>query len=140
MLLDEIRSVTTNSGKSEVRKFGLSIGTIFGMVAIYLFWQEKEVAQLVAYTGVAFFAVGWLLPVALKPVYITWMCFAVLMGFIMTKLILFVLYSLVFTPAGLMLRLLGKDPLKERIEPTKTTYWIQRERGALDPKSLENQY
>ncbi|MFQ5641391.1 MAG: SxtJ family membrane protein [bacterium] len=140
MLLDEIKSVLSNAHKTELRKFGLTLGVFFSIVAGVLLWKESDTYRVLAVISGVFMAAGFLLPIALKPVYVVWMSFAVAMGFIMTRLILTLLYSLVFTPAGLVMRLLGKDPLSEAIESERESYWLPREKGKFTPQSVERQF
>lgn len=140
MLLNEIKNVLNTANKKELHKFGITIGIFLFMVAAYLFWKDRPAAEYVAYVSGGFLVLALVVPITLKPVYIAWMSFAIVMGFIMTRVILSILYGVVFTPAGLVVRLLRKDPLNEKIEPEATTYWIPRVRKPISPKSLENQF
>lgn len=140
MIREEIIGVIQKASARELRKFGITIGAFLLIVAGILFWKELASARYIAYIAGAFLLLGVAVPVVLKPIYIIWMSFAVVMGFIMSHVILGIVFGLVFTPAGLVMRLLGKDPLKERIDPDAKSYWIPRERKPFDPKSLERQY
>ena len=62
------------------------------------------------------------------------------LGWFNTRLILTVMFYLLFTPIGLVLRLLGKDLLNRKIEPNAETYWIDREEEAFDRKRYEKQF
>lgn len=90
--------------------------------------------------ALGYYLFGWMVPVVLKSIYIVWMSAAATMGFIMTRIILSVLFLFLFTPASLAMRILRKDPLKEKIEPNKQSYWIKRKSISLDSNSIENQY
>ena len=135
MLLTDIKNVVSAADKRELRKFGITIGVFLLIVSAFFFWREKSFAQYIAYTGAGFLIVGLTFSTLLKPVYIVWMTFAVIMGFIMTRVILTLFYSIVFVPAGLIIRLIGKDPLKEKIDTKAESYWIIRERGNYEKKS-----
>ena len=80
------------------------------------------------------------MPVILKPVYRVWMTLAVVMGFIMTRVILSVVYYLVMTPIGLAMRLFGKDPMHRRIDPEASSYWIEKSYDDESPERLEKYY
>ncbi len=140
MIREEIIRVIRKASGKELRKFGITIGVFLFIVAGVLFWKQLESARYVAYIAGAFLLLGLAVPIVLKPIYIIWMSSAVVMGFIMSHVILGIVFGLVFTPAGLVMRLLGKDPLKEKIDPNAKSYWIPRERKPFDPKSLERQY
>ncbi len=47
-------------------------------------------------------------------------------GWVVTHVLLTAIFLLVVTPIGLLLRLLGKDPLARRIEPAADSYWVER--------------
>jgi hypothetical protein len=43
-------------------------------------------------------------------------------------------------PTGIILRLLGKDPLRLRMDPTAESYWIKRDPPGPASESLNNQF
>jgi len=140
MLYDEIKNVIVSADKKKLRQFGLTIGFFILIVSIYFFFKKKDVGSYLAGFGILFILFGWMVPVVLKPIYIVWMSAAATMGFIMTRIILSVLFLFLFMPASLAMRILRKDPLKEKIEPNKQSYWIKRKSISLDSNSIENQY
>jgi hypothetical protein len=140
MLLDEIKKVITLADKQELRKFGITLGIISIVISLFLFWKNNNAAEYFLYCGVTILVSGLLFSKILKPIYIVWMGFATIMGFFMTRLILTLLFSIVFTPVGLILRLLKRDPLKQTIDQQAKTYWIKRDNNELNPKSAENQF
>ncbi|RMF55743.1 MAG: hypothetical protein D6748_14820 [Calditrichaeota bacterium] len=140
MLKEEILNVSRKASPKELRKFGITIGIFLGIISGVLFWKESIYFNWVLGVSIAFLSIGSLVPTLLKPVYLVWMSFAVIMGYIMSHLILGIIFLLVFSPVGLILRLLRKDPLKEKIDPTAKSYWIMREKTVYEPQSTERQY
>lgn len=138
MLLNEIKSI--KGTKPELRKFGLTIGIFLLLIAGFLFWKERPGFPYFAYIGGGFALLGLIVPILLKPIYKVWMSFAVVMGFIMTRVILTILYFGMFTPIALIAKLLGKDLLDERWNKNATTYWVKRPVTTFDPKSAENMF
>jgi hypothetical protein len=67
------------------------------------------------------------------------MSIALLLGSVMSRVILSVVFLLLFVPAGIVMRLFKKDPLNRSIQSDKESYWINRE-GTFDPHTLEKQY
>ena len=106
-MIEEIKNI--KSEKSDLRKFGITIGTIFLIVAGFFFWKEKESFQLFLTIGITLFAVGIVIPVILKPVYWVWMVFATVLGWFMTRVILSLLFYVILTPIGLIARSFGKQ-------------------------------
>lgn len=138
MLLDEIKSIRATI--KEARKFGLTIGILLLVVAAWLFWKQRPSFSYFAYIGGGLMLAGLFLPMLLKPIYKVWMSFAVVMGFIMTRVILTVIYFGMFTPIALAVKLLGKDLLDEKWDKNAGTYWVKRPAPTYDPKSAENMF
>ena len=109
-MLKEINNI--KSGKSELRKFGNTIGIILMIIAGILFWKEKESFQIFLTIGAVLCFSGLALPVFLKPLYWIWMIFATILGWIMTRVILSLLFYVIFTPIGLIPRIFGKQFLE----------------------------
>jgi len=65
-------------------------------------------------------------PFILRPIYVGWMKFAFVLGWINTRLILGIFFYLILTPVGLIMRLFGRDPLHRKFDRDATTYWAKR--------------
>jgi hypothetical protein len=72
-------------------------------------------------------------PALLAPINRLWTRFGLLLHHIVNPIVMGLMFYLAITPIGVLMRLLGKDPLKRRFDPAAATYWIQRQPG--DPKS-----
>ena len=119
---EEIKNI--KSEKSDLRKFGIMVGTILMIIAGFLFWNEKESFQIFLAIGITLLLTSIALPSVLKPVYWIWMIFAIILGWIMTRAILSLLFYVVFTSIGLTLRFFGKQFLELRCwEKSKESYW-----------------
>lgn len=140
MIREEIKALQARTNKAELRKFGRTMGIFFALVAAFLYWRESSATVYVAGVAAAFLLFGLVLPAILRPVYIGWMSFAIVMGFYMSRLILTLLFYLVLTPMGFFMRVTGKDPLNERIDKGASSYWTRRERKPFDPVTAEKQY
>jgi hypothetical protein len=67
---------------------------------------------------------GWLH--LTRVVYVLLMCVSFPIGFVVSNVLLVAIYFLVFTPIGLVFRLIGRDMMGRRLEPSRTSYWHQR--------------
>ena len=77
---------------------------------------------------------AWAAPRLLRLVYIGTACLAFPIGFAVSYILLAVVFYLVLTPVGLLMRVLGYDPMNRRRDAHATTYWTPRpaERGEKD--------
>ncbi len=77
-------------------------------------------------------------PSSLVYFYNPWMKMADVLGFINTRIILSIVFFLLFLPAGLIMRILGKDPMERKIESALGSYRTTRENPTKD--HMENPY
>ena len=137
-MFDEIKHIKT--GKEDLRSFGVIIGIILLLVAGFLFYREKESFQTFLYIAGAFIGFGLIIPIILKPIYIVWMTFAVVLGWFMTRFILSLLFYVIITPIGVVLRIFGKDFLEIKKESVQGSYWNQRDSNLEKNQNYEKQF
>jgi hypothetical protein len=126
-----------NATRKEVRKFGITFSVLAIGLATFSFYKENPLWMVFLGGSVFFIITGlWSYPI-LKPVYIGWMTFAFALGWVNTRLILGIVFYLIFTPAGLVMRLLGKDPLGLQFDRQATTYWVRRKPQDASMKRYE---
>ena len=142
ILWQEIKEIDTS--KKALRSVGWLCGWVLLSLAALVWWGNDCAVTTAAYVlggiGGTLVGLGLAVPVVLKPVYRVWMALAVVLGFIMTRVILSVVYYLVMTPIGLAMRLFGKDPMHRRIDPDAASYWIEKSYDDESPERLEKYY
>ncbi len=138
MLIEEIRQI--KSSKKDLRKFGLTIGTVLLVIGAFLFFKGKDPAVYWAAAGFLLIVVSFAAPTVLKPLNKIWMTLAIMLGWVMTRVILVILFYLVLTPTGLIARSFGKDFLDRRIDRTSKSYWQKREKKTFDRRDYERQF
>lgn len=138
MLLEEIKNI--KSEKRDLRNFGITFGVVLGILAGLLWWKEKDTYSIFGILSLAFFFFGFVLPNLLKPLQKAWMAFAVVLGFFMTRVILSILFYVVFTAIGGIGRLFRKQFLDMKIDKTRQSYWIKRETKNTDKSIYEKQF
>ncbi|HJR05817.1 MAG TPA: SxtJ family membrane protein [Pyrinomonadaceae bacterium] len=134
------KSVRVRSYRAE-REFGLLVGGV--LVALGGWWLYRgrflTLAPVLANTGALLVLLGWLYPKSLVWPNRLWMGMAEAMGFVMTRVILGLVFFLVVTPIGLARRLFGGDPLGRRGARTES-YWKPYTERRSDPKHYEKMY
>ncbi len=96
--------------------------------------------------GIIFFAMAVLIgplglvkPEAVRWIFVGWMLAAFPLGWLISQLMLAVLFYLVLTPAALLFRLRGRDLLGRKPAPDRSTFWIPK-RTPEDVRSYFRQY
>ena len=138
MILEEIRNI--KSEKKDLRDFGITFGVVLGVLAGALWWKGRDTYPIFAALSVAFFFFGLVLPRLLTPLQKVWMMFAVVLGWFMTRLILSVLFYVVFTFIGGGSRLFGKQFLSLKMDRSKESYWNKRKTEPFDKSHYERQF
>jgi hypothetical protein len=90
---------------------------------------------LAVFLGVA----GWLQPVIIRPLYVGWMIVVTPINWLVSHLVLAGLFFGLFTPIGLLLRVLGRDALNLKDQPSARSLWIPKSISS-DPKNYLNQF
>jgi hypothetical protein len=90
--------------------------------------------------GAAMLLIAGLAPFLLHPLNRAWTMLGVLLAPIVNPVVMAALFYLVFTPVGLLLRLLGKDSLRLRADPQAASYWIERQPPGPPPETMANQF
>ena len=138
MIIEEVKNI--KSGKRELRQFGITIAVVLGILGSWFIWQGKGGSSILLTIAILFLSLGLFLPSLLKPLQKLWMTLAVLLGWLMTRVILIVLFYLVVTPIGLLARICGKDFLNRKFNKEAESYWIPRKAPTPDKKNYENQF
>ena len=134
-MIEKIKNIKTN--KEEIRKFGFLIGGVLIAISIFMLWKAFSQYQMVFIIGVSFILLGLIIPKILKPVYIIWMTFATILGWIMTRVILTILFYLIVMPIGLIARIFGTKFLDLSWHNDNESYWNKRDKAVSD---MEKQF
>jgi len=127
-------------GKKSLRQFGITMAIAFLIITLIIFIRHKYSVIPAFIISAIFLILAFTLPALLKPIYILWMRMAFVLGWINTRLILFILFYLVFTPIGLVMRLFRVDLLDKKIDKNKDSYWRKKEKIEFNPSNYERQF
>jgi hypothetical protein len=122
------------------RQFGLVFAAVFAIIALWPLRYGAPIRTPALLLAALFFAFALARPSVLHPLNRLWMRFGMLLGRIVNPIVSALLFFLVFTPAGLLARALGKDSLRLRRDPQAATYWIPRPAAATPRDTLAKQF
>ena len=115
-----------NVKSSSNRSFGIVFFVVFLFIAIYPLNYNGEIRLWSIIISLIFLILGLLRSKILTPLNILWFKFGVFLGKIVSPIIMGVIFFLVVTPIGLLMRLFGKDVLNLKLKKKKRTYWIEK--------------
>jgi hypothetical protein len=112
----------------ELRQFAALWVGFFGLLGVYFRFvggasTAAAVLWAISLVGVA----GLFAPAFVRPLYVVWMGLAMPIGWLVSHLLLLVMYYLVLTPIGLIMRACGYDPLERRLDRKARSYWYDQE-------------
>jgi len=124
---------------AEGRKFGLTVGAAFLVIAAVLWWRGKPGAvPWVGGLGALLALAGLVIPGQLGPVHRAWMGLALLLSKVTTPVFMGVVYFVVLTPVGMLMRALGKNPLRHPYHDG--SFWVVRPAEARRRTDMERQF
>lgn len=134
----EIGSIEKN--RKRLKHFGLTVGGIFIVLgALFLIFNNYNLAWL-GVIGLILLVFGFFQPNLLFYPYIVWMGLAILVGFIISEIILIILFYLLILPIGLLSRLFRGNFLNKKFDQGISTYWVKYKQENKTRKELEQLY
>ena len=121
---------------SSNRSFGIVFFIVFLIIALYPLTYNGEIRVWSAITSLIFLMLGLLNSKILSPLNKLWFKFGFFLGKIISPLIMGIIFFIIVTPIGLIMRLFGKDVLNLKYNKNHS-YWIEKN----GPKSkMKNQF
>lgn len=122
--------------KKSLRKFGIVIGLILISITILFFWNSVSWKVMLLTVGGILLLSGIFIPKNLKDIYKVWMGFAFALGWIVSRIILTILFVFILTPLGLFAKLFGKEFLDLNFNKEKSSYWIPKKEEEADYEKM----
>ncbi len=125
-----------NTNLPSNRSFGLVFCLVFLIIALYPLINNEDIRVWSLIISILFILFGLMNSKILTPLNKIWFKFGLLLGRIVSPIIMGVIFFLVVTPIGLIMRIIGKDLLNLKFN-NKNSYWIEK----TGPKSkMKNQF
>jgi hypothetical protein len=122
------------------RQFGLVFTAVFAVIGAWPLLFGRPPRWWSLGIAAAFLVVALVVPGVLAPLNRVWLRFGLLLHTCISPIVLAVMFFATVTPMGLVLRALGKDPLRLRFDPEASSYWIERRPPGPAGESMPNQF
>ena len=134
--------ISSSATIKQIRQFGLLVGIVLVAVGSWqLYRQTYPIVRIILWSiGGFLFAGGLLWPQILKPLYVLWMLLAHMLSWVNTRIILGVIFYLIFTPIALVMRIAQRDGLQKKINKNTSSYWTQRTAPENIKEHFERQF
>lgn len=118
-----------NPSRGQLALFGLVWLVVFSAIGLVFVLRDGSrpvaIASFVAAAAVP--AIGWPFPRVMRWIYLGMAYLTLPIGYIVSHLLLAVVYYLVLTPIGLLMRMCGYDPMQRRFDRDAPSYWAPRQ-------------
>tara|TARA_B100002052_G_scaffold84030_1_gene77194 strand:- start:2478 stop:2864 length:387 start_codon:yes stop_codon:yes gene_type:complete len=118
------------------RNFGIVFFIVFLIIALWPVLKQNEIRIWSLIISFIFFILGLINSKLLTPFNKLWFKFGIFLGSIISPIVMGIVFFLVVTPTGLIMRFLRKDILKLK-NNNKDSYWIDKDNTS---SSMRNQF
>ena len=123
--------------KPSEKSFGVVFSIVFLIVALYPLINSEGLRVWAFVVSIVFFLLAFIAPKILVFPNKLWFKFGLLLGSIVAPIVMAFVYFVTVLPTGLIMRLLGKDLLKQKLDKNAKSYWVKRS----EPMgSMKNQF
>jgi len=112
---------------SSNRNFGLVFFVVFLIVGLWPLINSGPIRIWSVIISLIFLVLGLMNSKMLTPLNKLWFKFGLILGALIAPIVMGLIFFLVVTPIGLVLKLFGKDLLNKKYKSKKNTYWIKRD-------------
>ena len=126
-----------STARSSEKSFGIVFSIVFLIVALYPLINSEGLHVWAIVTSIIFFFIAFIAPNVLVFPNKLWFKLGLLIGSIVAPIVMAFVYFVTVLPTGLIMRLIGKDLLKQKPDKNAKSYWIERS----EPMgSMKNQF
>jgi hypothetical protein len=126
--------------KREWRKFGVVLAVLLFIISVVQYFKQIELYSYFLVASVLFLLSALALPILIKPVFIVFSYIGFGMGWVMTRIILFILFYLFITPISILARKFGNRFLNLRFDRSKESYWLPVKDNSNNRENFEKQF
>lgn len=138
MLKDEFKYI--DASDAAVKKTGLTVGVVLILISLLLWYLGKSSFMYFSISGGLLVIFTLIAIPVLRPFHRLWMMIALLMGFVMSRVILTLLFYIVITPIGLLAKIFGKKFMPLGFDKNANTYWEKRSTTAKQKIDYDRQF
>jgi hypothetical protein len=122
------------------RSFGLLMAAVLAALALLNGWHAGRSWPWTGGLAALFLAAALLRPSLLHPLNLVWLRFGLLLHSVVNPVVMALLFYGTVWPTGLVMRMMGKDPLRLKREPMAASYWIARTPPGPSAETMKDQF
>ncbi len=126
------KNIKIGSNKS----FGIVFAVVFGLIAFWPLIKGNDIRIWALVISIIFFVLGLINSKILTPLNRLWFKVGIFLGNFIAPIVMGIIFFLVVTPTGIIMKLLGKDLIKLK-KSNEKSYWIEKKKIK---SSMKNQF
>jgi len=123
--------------QSSPKSFGVVFSIVFLIIALYPIANSEDIRLWAIIISAILLLLAFVAPQVLALPNKLWFKFGILIGSIIAPVVMALVYFVTVMPTGIIMRCLGKDLLKQKLDKNAKTYWIERSEPI---GSMKNQF
>ena len=134
-MLEQKQHIETNNGSE--KSFGSVFAGVFFLIALYPLVDGGNPHLWAVGVAVSFLITAYIAPFLLILPNKLWLKLGLVLGAVVGPVVMMLVYFITVVPVGLIMRLMGKDLLRLKLNAEAKTYWVEREQPV---GSMEDQF
>jgi hypothetical protein len=122
------------------RSFGFVMAAALAIVTALNLWHWGKLWPWTGGLAALLLAAAWFRPVVLHLPNLLWLKFGLLIHKVVNPVVMALLFYGTILPTGLVMRMMGKDPLRLKRQPDVDSYWIVRKPPGPSPETMSDQF
>ena len=118
------------------KSFGIVFAVVFGLIAFWPLIKGNDIRLWSLIISIIFLVLGLINSKILTPLNKLWFKFGIFLGNFIAPIVMSIIFFLVVTPTGIIMKILGKDLIKLKKNNEKS-YWIEKKNIK---SSMKNQF
>lgn len=123
-MFESVNHISTE--KSSEKNFGIVFSIVFLIIALYSSTNSEDIRLWAIIISAIFLLLAFVAPEVLALPNKLWFKFGILLGSIIAPMVMALVYFIAVLPTGLIMRCLGKDLLKLKLDKNVKSYWVKR--------------
>jgi hypothetical protein len=122
------------------RSFGFMISAVLVVLTLWNSWHTGRLSPWTSCLAALFLAAAWLRPSVLHPLNQIWLRFGLLLHKVINPIVMALIFYGAVLPTGLVMRMMGKDLLRLKLQLGTDSYWIVRQPPGPSPETMKDQF
>ncbi len=138
--LHEDLSRQTEEERSSERSLGLTFAAVLALIGAVKLYRGNDWGLYWLAAALPFLACAFLWQAPLRPLNLIWHRFGLLLFHVVNPIVMAIVFYATVVPIGLLLRLVGKDPLRLKLDREAASYWLERKPPGPVGSGMKNQF